>query len=100
MATNLKKLWWYGFSFENIKNIELHAFADASSCACRTVAYFCFIQEHSVKCMFVASKSRLSQKPSIPRLELQAAVIVTRLKKTIVNEIPVEKGNTFLRIDS
>ena len=50
--------------------------------------------------MFIASKSRLSQKPSIPRLELQAAVIVTRLKKTIVNEIPIEKGNTFLWIDS
>ena len=90
---------WYGFSFKNIKNIELHVFADASSCAYETVAYFRFIQEHSLKCMFIASKSRLvqlSQKPSTPRLELQAVVIVTRLKDTIVNEISIEKGNTFL----
>ena len=49
--------------------------------------------------MFIASKSRLeplSQKPSIPHLELQAAVIATRLKNTIVNEILMEKTNTFL----
>ena len=43
---NIEKVkWprWYGFSFKNVKNIELHVFADASSCACGTVAYFCFI---------------------------------------------------------
>ena len=93
----------YRFSFKNIKNIELHVFADASSCAYGTVAYFCFLQEHKVECMFIASKSRLvplSQKPSIPRLELQAAVIVTRLKNTIISEIPIEKRNTFLWTDS
>ena len=67
MATNLKKIQkvklprWYGFSFKNIKNIEFHVFADALSCAYRPVAYFHFIQEHNVKCMFIASKSRLVQ---------------------------------------
>ena len=53
--------------------------------------------------MFTDSKSRLvplSQKPRIPRLELQAEVIATRLKNTIVNEIPIEKRNTFLWTDS
>ena len=94
---------WYGFSFKRIENIELHVFADASSCAYGTVAYFRFIQEHKVKCMFIARKSRLvplSQKPGIAGLELQAAVIATRLKNTIVNEIPIEKRNTFLWTDS
>ena len=94
---------WHGFSFKNIKNIELHVYADASSYAYGTVAYFCFIPEHNVKCMFIASKLwlvPLSQKPSIPHLELQAAVIANRLKNTIVNKIPIEKGNTFLWTDS
>ena len=53
--------------------------------------------------MFIASKSRLvplSQKPRTLRLELKAAVIATRLKNTIVNEIPIEKRNTFLWTDS
>ena len=94
---------WNGFSFKNIKYIESQVFADVSSCTYGTVAYFRFIQEHNVKCMFIASKSRLvtlSQKPSILRLELQAAVITTRLKNTIINEIPIEKRNTFLWTDS
>ena len=88
-------------SFKN-KNIELHVFTDVLPCAYGTVAYFRFIQEHNVTCMFIASKLRLvplSQKPSIPRLELQAAVIATRLKNTIVNEIPIEKRNTCLWTD-
>ena len=42
----------------------------------------------------------LSQKPSIPRLELQAAVIATGLKNTVVNEIPIKKRNIFLWTDS
>ena len=53
--------------------------------------------------MFIASKSRLvplSQEPSIPRLELQAALIATRLKNTKVNEILIEKRNKFLWTDS
>ena len=52
-----------------------------------TVAYFHFIPEHNVKCMFIASKSRLvllSQKPSVLHLQLQAVVIATRLEDTIV----------------
>ena len=94
---------WYGFSFKNIKNIKLHDFADASSCTYGIVVYFRFIKEHNVKCMFTASSSRSlpsSQQPSIPRLELPAAVIATRLKNAIVNEIPIEKRNTFLWTDS
>ena len=53
--------------------------------------------------MFIASKSRLVpliQKPNIPRLELWAAVIATRIANTIVKELPIEKWNTFLWTDS
>ena len=67
------------------------------------VAYFRFIKQHNVKCTLITSTSRLvslNQKLSIARLELQASVIATRLKSTIVNEIPNEKRNTILLTDS
>ena len=73
----------------------MHVFADVSLCVNETVAYFRFMQEHNVKCMFIASKSKLvplSQKPSIPCLEPQAAVIAIKSKNTIVNKILIEKG--------
>ena len=50
--------------------------------------------------MFIASKSRLlplSQKPSISRLELEAAVIATRLKNTIVKRFLLKRGTHFYR---
>ena len=84
--------------------MELHVFVDTSWCAYGKVAYVRFIQEYKVKCLFIASNSRLvlplSQKPSIPRLDPQAAVIATRLKNTIANEIYIKKENTFLGTDS
>ena len=85
MTTNVKKHWkvkltrWYGFSSKNINYIELYVFADALFYAYGTVVYFRFIQKQNVKCMPIALKSRLvplNQKPTIPILELQAAVIV------------------------
>ena len=50
--------------------------------------------------MFIASKSRLlplGQKPSISRLELEAAVIATRLKNTIVKRFLLKRGTHFYR---
>ena len=37
---------WYGFSFKNIKNIELHVFVDDSSCAYGTVALIFVLYKH------------------------------------------------------
>ena len=49
---------------------------------------------------FEAEISTIKSKTKYTDLELQAAVIATRLKNTIVNEIPIEKRNTFLWTDS
>ena len=49
---------------------------------------------------FEAEISTIKSKTKYTDLELQAAVIATRLKNTIVNEIPIEKKNTFLWTDS
>ncbi|XP_075170238.1 uncharacterized protein LOC142242552 [Haematobia irritans] len=65
--------------------VQLHTFVDASEEAFAAVCYFRIEFEGKVDIRLVASKSKVAplQPMSIPRLELQAAVIGTRLMKTV-----------------
>lgn len=64
-------------------------FGDASEQAFCSVAYFRFSYANgSVKCAFVTAKTRVAPKKtlSIPRLELQAAVLSARLSTVVIKE--------------
>ena len=107
--TNLSKInhislpRWYGFTFVNTSCIELHIFAVASNSAFGTVAIFIYKKQDTVKCSFGLSKSHLipaNSKISIPRLELQAAVMATRLKVSLLEEIKENITQLFLLSDS
>lgn len=65
--------------------VELHTFVDASELGYAAVSYFRFIEGTRISCSLVASKSRVAPLKfvSIPRLELQAAVIGCRLAASI-----------------
>ena len=66
---------------------ELHMFADASEDTMCAVAYLCLQpKEYSADLAFVIGKCRVApmRHLSIPRLELQAAVMAVRLKEQIV----------------
>lgn len=66
-------------------NIELHTFVDASELGYCAVAYLRFEKAGQVDCVLVGAKTRVAPLKfvSIPRLELQAAVVGTRLAKSI-----------------
>ncbi|XP_041784360.1 uncharacterized protein LOC121602553 isoform X2 [Anopheles merus] len=66
-------------------HIELHIFCDASENGMAAVAYFRFERDGLIECALVGSKTKVApiSFTSIPRLELQAAVIGTRLAQTI-----------------
>ena len=66
-------------------NVQLHVFCDASESGTAAVAYFRFEEEGNVESIIVGSKTRVAPLKflSIPRLELQAAVIGARLADTI-----------------
>ena len=80
---------------QNVSSIQLHIFCDASEAAYGCVGYLRYIfKAGGCACAFVMSKSRVVPIKSItlPRLELNAAVIGARLSRLIVHEIdlPVE----------
>ena len=64
---------------------ELHIFSDASQLAHGTVAYITISSENDVSCSFLISKGKVAPNKQlrIPKMELQAAVLGTRLARFI-----------------
>ena len=94
---------WYCFSFADTSCIELHIFADTSNSAFATVAFFRYKKQDAVKCSFILSKSRLApanSKTTISRLELQATVMATLLKVSLLEETEENITRVFLWADS
>ena len=95
---------WYGFTATVIGQLELPVFSDASQCAYGAVVYFRYILNESVTCNFVLRKSRLApikqSSMSIPKLELQTAVIAVQLKTTVMEEINLEINKIYFWCDS
>ncbi|XP_073967443.1 uncharacterized protein [Choristoneura fumiferana] len=77
---------WYSLNELQVEKCELHIFADSSESAYAAVAYWRFLYTNgSVKLALICSKVRVAPlKPvSIPRLELQGALIAARLATSI-----------------
>ncbi|XP_062541898.1 uncharacterized protein LOC134209893 [Armigeres subalbatus] len=70
-------------------DVELHTFVDASENAFAAVSYLRFNDSDAVECVIVAAKTRVAplKFQSIPRLELQAAVLGARLAQTILESL-------------
>lgn len=83
--------------------LQLHIFVDASEAAFSAVAYFRVVDAAGkVECTIVAAKTKVAPlKPlSIPRLELQAAVLGSRLMSFVQDGHNVEVKQRFLWSDS
>ena len=83
--------------FEEITSCHLHYFSDASQLAYGAVSYLRMVNaQGDVHCSFVMGNSRLAPlKPvTIPRMELSAAVLSTRLDRIIRDEIelPIQEA--------
>ena len=82
--------------------IQLHVFVDASENAYAAVAYFRIQSQNGIETALVAAKTKVAPlRPiSIPRLELLAAVLGSRLAVTIKNSHDFEIEATYLWSDS
>ncbi|KAL0879437.1 hypothetical protein ABMA27_003188 [Loxostege sticticalis] len=83
-------------------NLQLHVFCDASSKAMCAVAYWRWEDDGNVYVAFIASKSRVAPlKPiTIPKLELQAALLAARLADTITREHELKINERYFWCDS
>lgn len=83
-------------------NIQLHVFCDASEYGMAAVAYFRFEEDNVIECALIGSKTRVAPLKflSIPRLELQAAVIGARLATSIAASHRLKIGQRVFWTDS
>ena len=89
--------------FGSIKNAQLHHFSDASQYGHGAVSYLRITNDQGhVHCTLLMAKSRLAPiKPlTIPRLELSAAVVATRMNKILRQEIDIPIDQSIFWSDS
>ncbi|XP_055850516.1 uncharacterized protein LOC129915080 [Episyrphus balteatus] len=83
-------------------NIQLHTFTDASENAYAAVSYFRVQWQNNIDVTIVSAKAKVApQRPiSVPRLELQAAVLGARLAKYISTSHKFQISQQFFWTDS
>lgn len=84
------------------KEIQLHIFADASEEAFVAVAYLRVKNNNLFDVTFICAKTRCAPTKllSVPRFELQAAVLAVRIAKTILETHNIAFSNIFFWSDS
>ncbi|XP_065073988.1 uncharacterized protein LOC135698054 [Ochlerotatus camptorhynchus] len=80
---------------EDCQPLQLHTFVDGSSTAYACVVYICFIYAGQPHCALIGAKAKVApiKTLSIPRLELQAAILGTRLSQSILenHQLPIHQ---------
>lgn len=83
-------------------DLQLHIFTDASENAMAAVSFWRIETSTKVEVSFVFGKSRTAPKKmtTIPRLELEAAVLGSRMKETIETQYSIKPKQCFIWTDS
>ena len=82
--------------------LELHAFGDASKKAYAAVVYARVINNKEIKTWLIAAKTRVApiKTQSIPRLELCASLLASKLLVQVQEDLQVKKASLFAWTDS
>jgi hypothetical protein len=90
-------------SFGDVVSSQIHHFADASQQGYGAVSYLRIVNRNGdVHCCFLTGKSRLAplKATTIPRLELSAAVVATKLDKMMRQELDISPDESIFWTDS
>ncbi|XP_062703842.1 uncharacterized protein LOC134286270 [Aedes albopictus] len=98
----IPRCYFSGYDPDSLHSLQLHIFVDASESAFACAAYFRIVDRDLPRCALVASKTKVAPlKPlSIPRLELQAAVIGSRIAKSVAEYHTLSVSRRFFWSDS
>ncbi|XP_053699197.1 uncharacterized protein LOC128746180 [Sabethes cyaneus] len=98
----IPRYYFDGWGIDDSNSLELHIFTDASESAYGCAAYVRVINTHGIKCALVMAKSKVAplKHQSIPRLELQAAVLGARLKRYVTENHTLQFQDSYLWTDS
>ncbi len=92
----------YSPKMPQAKEINLHIFTDSSEQAYSMVAYIQVVYETGIEVSFVIGKANVApvKTQSMPRLELQGALMGTRVAMTIRDEMDLDFTSTTFWTDS
>ncbi|XP_058835287.1 uncharacterized protein LOC131692322 [Topomyia yanbarensis] len=99
----IPRCYFPNYDQHSYQSLQLHVFVDASELAYCCVAYFRIVDgDGTARCSLVASKAKVTplRPQTIPKNELNAAVMGVRLMKTIsdAHNLPIQKR--FIWTDS
>ncbi|XP_062715911.1 uncharacterized protein LOC134291768 [Aedes albopictus] len=101
-AIRIPRCYFPGYFVDSFNTLELHIFVDASEEAYVAAAYFRIVDNSQIRCVLVSSKTKVAPlKPlSVPRLELQAALLGARLSKSVTENHTLQIVQRFFWSDS
>ncbi|XP_062557815.1 uncharacterized protein LOC134222672 [Armigeres subalbatus] len=87
---------------DEIRDVQLHIFADAGETGYGCVAYFRAMVRGEVKCTLVMSRAKVAplKQVSIPRLELLAAVLSARMSHTVRENLSISISKVVFWINA
>lgn len=92
----------YSTLLSQANRLELHCFMDSSEEAFAAAAYLRVLMEDNIDTALICAKTRVAPRKSlsIPRLELQAAVLGSRLRKFVLQMLQLPVARVFMWSDS
>ncbi|XP_062710760.1 uncharacterized protein LOC134288863 [Aedes albopictus] len=94
-SIRIPRCYFAAADYQSYSSLQIHVFVDASKSAYACVVYFRVESEKGPEVALVAGKAKVAplKLMSVPRLELQAAVLGTRLLNSVVSlhDLPVSR---------
>lgn len=94
--------WFRSTTMPSSCEMQMHTFVDASENGMAATTFLRFVQDNKVMCTLAAAKTRVApiRFHSIPRLELQAAIVGARLSQSVLASLSSPIRQRFFWTDS